>query len=136
MPRVTDILNHEGLIEQEVALDDPAPVADLAREPLGFPAGRDLRLQNLARGDEGFLLALGYSTQRGYGRHHPFDGEIRLGEVAVEFVPEDLGFAIEIGEINVEECQMINQFAGSAERPPQFTRGYGPAFGQIGSANV
>src|SRR3546814_353218 len=58
MPRVTDILNHEGLIEQEVALDDQAPVADLTREPLGFPAGRDLRLQTLARGGEGILLAL------------------------------------------------------------------------------
>jgi alpha-D-ribose 1-methylphosphonate 5-triphosphate synthase subunit PhnI len=129
IPRVTDILNHEGLIEEEIALDDAAPVGDLTREPLRFPAERDLRLQNLARGDEGFLLALGYSTQRGYGRNHPFAGEIRLGEVAVEFVPEELGFAIEIGEITVTECQMINQFAGSAERPPQFTRGYGLAFG-------
>lgn len=130
IPRVTDILNHDGLIEEEIAADDDAePVADLTREPLRFPADRDLRLQNLARGDEGFLLALGYSTQRGYGGNHPFAGEIRLGEVAVEFVPEELGFAIEIGEITVTECQMINQFAGSAERPPQFTRGYGLAFG-------
>jgi alpha-D-ribose 1-methylphosphonate 5-triphosphate synthase subunit PhnI len=129
IPRVTDILNREGLIEEEFAFDDTAPVADLTREPLSFPAGRDLRLQNLARGDEGFLLALGYSTQRGYGRNHPFAGEIRLGEVAVEFVPEELGFAIEIGEITVTECQMINQFAGSAARPPQFTRGYGLSFG-------
>ena len=133
IPRVTDILNHEGLIEEEIALDDgqggEGPVADLTREPLGFPAGRDLRLQNLARGDEGFLLALGYSTQRGYGRNHPFAGEIRLGEVTVEFVPEELGFAIDLGEITVTECQMINQFAGSAERPPQFTRGYGLSFG-------
>ncbi|MGF1594679.1 MAG: carbon-phosphorus lyase complex subunit PhnI [Kiloniellaceae bacterium] len=129
IPRVTDILNHEGLIEEEFALDDGAKVADLTREPLRFPAERDLRLQNLARGDEGFLLALGYSTQRGYGRNHPFAGEIRLGEVAVELVPEELGFPIEIGEITVTECQMINQFAGSAERPPQFTRGYGLSFG-------
>jgi len=130
IPRVTDILNHEGLIEEEVACDeDQEPVADLTREPLRFPAERDLRLQNLARGDEGFLLALGYSTQRGYGGNHPFAGEIRLGEVAVEFEPEELGFPIEIGEITVTECQMINQFAGSAERPPQFTRGYGLSFG-------
>ncbi|MEO3431290.1 carbon-phosphorus lyase complex subunit PhnI [Pelagibius sp. CAU 1746] len=130
IPRVTDILNHEGLIEEEVAPDgDEGSVADLTREPLRFPAGRDVRLQNLARGDEGFLLALGYSTQRGYGRNHPFAGEIRLGEVAVEFVPEELGFPIELGEITVTECQMINQFAGSAERPPQFTRGYGLSFG-------
>ena len=50
----------------------------LTREPLSYPADRDLRLQNLARADEGFLLALGYSTQRGYGRTHPFAGEIRF----------------------------------------------------------
>jgi alpha-D-ribose 1-methylphosphonate 5-triphosphate synthase subunit PhnI len=38
-------------------------------------------LQALARGDEGFLLAMGYSTQRGYGGSHPFAGEVRMGEV-------------------------------------------------------
>ena len=86
-------------------------------------------MQNLARGDEGFLLALGYSTQRGWGRNHPFAGEIRMGEVAVEFIPEELGFPIEIAEITVTECQMVNQFKGSAEIPPQFTRGYGLTFG-------
>jgi alpha-D-ribose 1-methylphosphonate 5-triphosphate synthase subunit PhnI len=36
------------------------------------------------RGDEGYLLALAYSTQRGYGRNHPFAGEIRSGYVAVK----------------------------------------------------
>ncbi len=128
-PRVTDILNHEGLIQEERTLDDDGPVGDLTREPLLFPADRDVRLQNLARGDEGFLLAMGYSTQRGFGNNHPFAGEIRLGEVAVEFVPEELGFAIEIGEIEVTECQMVNQFEGSKTEPPQFTRGYGLVFG-------
>jgi len=49
--------------------------------------------------------------------------------VAVEVIPEELGFAIEIGEITISECQMINQFAGSATTPPQFTRGYGLTFG-------
>jgi len=104
-------------------------VPDLIRAPLDFPAGRAVRLQNLARGDEGFLLALGYSSQRGYGSNHPFAGEIRMGEVEVEIVPEDLGFAVVIGEITVTECELVNQFKGSAVEPPQFTRGYGLAFG-------
>jgi alpha-D-ribose 1-methylphosphonate 5-triphosphate synthase subunit PhnI len=130
MPRLTDILGEEGLIEPEPADDDTAPVADLTREPLSFPAGRDMRLQNLARSDEGFLMALAYATQRGYGRNHPFASEIRSGLATVEIIPEELGFAIEIGEIEVTECQMVNQFAGSAETPPQFTRGYGLAFGR------
>lgn len=129
MPRVTDILAGEGLIERETA-DDAAPVGDLTREPLDFPANRDLRLQALARGDEGFLLALGYSTQRGYGRTHPFVGEVRIGAVEVGFTPEELGFEVPLGEIVLTECQMVNQFKGSAEVPPQFTRGYGLGFGQ------
>ena len=92
MPRVTDILGRDGLIEPSPKADADTPVGDLTREPLSFPADRDLRLQNLARADEGFLLALGYSSQRGYGRNHPFAGEIRLGEVEVEFMAEDVGF--------------------------------------------
>ncbi|KZD08983.1 carbon-phosphorus lyase complex subunit PhnI [Oceanibaculum pacificum] len=128
MPRVTDILGHGGLIEPEEPRDEQE-VGDLTRDPLRFPAERDVRLQSLARGDEGFLLSLGYSTQRGYGKNHPFAGEIRLGELAVEFVPEELGFPIEIGEITVTECQMVNQFQGSATEPAKFTRGYGLTFG-------
>ncbi len=127
LPRVLDILGQEGLIEPDVASD--AVPGDLTREPLAFPAERDVRLQALARGDEGFLLALGYSTQRGYGGAHPFAGEIRMGEVAVEIEPPELGFAIDIGDIVVTECQMVNQFKGSKTVPPQFTRGYGLVFG-------
>jgi alpha-D-ribose 1-methylphosphonate 5-triphosphate synthase subunit PhnI len=129
VPRVTDIIAHEDLIERNPVIDDGAPVGDLTRDPLAFPAGRDLRLQNLARGDEGFLLALGYSTQRGYGRSHPFVGEIRLGEVEVELIVEELGFAVPLGDITVTECQMVNQFTGSKTEPARFTRGYGLTFG-------
>ncbi|MET3179895.1 UNVERIFIED_ORG: alpha-D-ribose 1-methylphosphonate 5-triphosphate synthase subunit PhnI [Variovorax guangxiensis] len=128
-PRVVDLLNHEGLIEtHEVPQGDPAPV-DLTRTPLRFPADRATRLQNLARGDEGFLLAMAYSTQRGYSHSHPFVGEIRVGTAELEIVPEELGFAISIGDMALTECEMVNQFAGSKTEPPQFTRGYGLAFG-------
>jgi alpha-D-ribose 1-methylphosphonate 5-triphosphate synthase subunit PhnI len=129
MPRVTDLLAKDGLVEVSPGGDFDRPAGDLTRDPLEFPAERDLRLQNLARGDEGFLLALGYSTQRGYGRNHPFAGEIRMGEVQVWFFAEELGFDVPLGTINVTECQMINQFKGSATEPPQFTRGYGLTFG-------
>ncbi len=131
MPRVPDILGHEGLIEPDGSGPDgnDTEPGDLTRSPLTFPAARDVRLQALARGDEGFLLALGYSTQRGYGGTHPFAGEIRMGEVSVEIEPPELGFAIDIGDITVTECQMVNQFKGSKTTPPQFTRGYGLVFG-------
>jgi alpha-D-ribose 1-methylphosphonate 5-triphosphate synthase subunit PhnI len=126
-PRVLGLLAKEGLIKHES--DNGEPVADITRDPLEFPASRAQRLQALARGDEGFLLALGYSTQRGYGRNHPFAGEIRIGDVEVWIEPEELGFPINLGSIEVTECEMVNQFVGSATELAQFTRGYGLAFG-------
>ncbi|GAA0534920.1 alpha-D-ribose 1-methylphosphonate 5-triphosphate synthase subunit PhnI [Rhizomicrobium palustre] len=129
MPRVLDILGAEDLIESETPEDgDPAP-EDITRDPISFPAERAARLQSLTRGDEGFLLGLAYSVQRGYGHNHPFAGEIRVGDAAVCFAPEELGFEIELGDITLTECQMINQFTGSKNAPPQFTRGYGLVFG-------
>jgi alpha-D-ribose 1-methylphosphonate 5-triphosphate synthase subunit PhnI len=129
VPHVSELLGDQGLIEPNSEARVDAPVGDLTRDPISFPAERDLRLQSLARGDEGFLLALGYSTQRGYGRTHPFAGEIRLGQVDVHLTPEELGFEVPLGTIIVTECEMVNQFKGSAESPPQFTRGYGLTFG-------
>lgn len=125
---VADLLAGGGLIEGEA--ESTGEIGDLTREPLSFPAGRDLRLQNLARGDEGFLLALAYSTQRGFGRNHPFAGEIRYGEVEIEFFAEDAGITVPLGTVFMTECQMINQFTGSATQAPRFTRGYGISFGQ------
>lgn len=130
MPRVTDLLGAEGLMQPEDPPENAGEPFDLGREPMSFPADRDQRLQNLFRGDEGFILAMGYATQRGYGRNHPFAGEIRMGLVEVEFTPEELGFPIAIGEVEVTECQMINQFQGAKGLKPMFTRGYGLAFGQ------
>lgn len=130
MPRVVDILSREGLIEQEPPDHPEGEPADLTRRPLQLPADRGARLQNLARGDEGFLLSMAYSLQRGFGYdHHPFTGEIRYGSVRVEIIPEELGFPIEIGEIEVTECFMVNRFSGSATAPPQFKKGYGLTFG-------
>jgi alpha-D-ribose 1-methylphosphonate 5-triphosphate synthase subunit PhnI len=128
VPRINTLLDAEGLIEPAPRSDEE-PAADITREPLMFPADRATRLQALARGDEGWLLALGYSTQRGYANGHPFAGEIRRGLVAVEFVPDELDFALDIGDVEVTECQMVNQFAGNKDMPPQFTVGYGLAFG-------
>ena len=129
MPRVTGLLEAESLVEADtIPAGDPAP-PDLTREPLTLPACRPARLQNLARADEGFLLAMGYSTQRGYGNSHPFAAEIRYGSTEVEMFIEELGFAVTIGAVEVTECQMVSQFAGNADEAPRLTRGYGLTFG-------
>ena len=128
MATIASVFAHEDLLEADPRTAEAEPF-DLTRDPMAFPAGRDQRLQALARGDEGFLLSLAYSSQRGWGSTHPLCAEIRLGEVAVEFVPDELGFAIEIGEVTLTECQMISTGAGGVDKAPQFTRGYGLTFG-------
>ncbi|MDR0528605.1 MAG: carbon-phosphorus lyase complex subunit PhnI [Zoogloeaceae bacterium] len=128
-PRVFDFLVQEDLASAEEAAEEKSAVPDITRVPLTLPACREERLQILARGDEGFLLALAYSTQRGYGRTHPFAGEIRIGRCEVWIAPEELGFPVLIGEIEVSECETVNQFSARQDEMPRFTRGYGLAFG-------
>ncbi len=138
-PRVLNTLAREGLIgstptedansQQSTSHALPTDPFDITRQSLTTPTSRDARLQNLARADEGFLLAIAYSTQRGYGRNHPFAGEIRMGTVEVVICPEELGFEIAIADITLTEVQMVNQFKGSKQIAPQFTQGYGLTFG-------
>jgi len=128
VPHVMQFLDRDGLIEPASPDDTPPP--DLTREPLELPASRALRLQAITRGDEGFVLSMAYSTQRGYGRTHAFVGELRIGRVAVEVDIPELGFAVDIGEVELTECETVNQFKGSKTEPAQFTRGYGLVFGQ------
>ncbi len=137
-PRVLTMLAQEDLVapppmgatapSSEPSAASPEPI-DLTRQPLITPTSRDARLQNLARADEGFLLSMGYSTQRGYGKNHPFAGEVRMGTVEVVICPEELGFEVAIADIVVTEVQMVNQFQGNQEIPPQFTQGYGLTLG-------
>jgi len=127
-PKVLSFLEKEDLLPPEEDVDTPP--GDLTRQPLELPAGRDIRLQNLARADEGLLLALAYSSQRGFGATHPFAGELRMGEVEVFFTPEELGFPVLVGEVTLTECESVNQFIGGKGLPASFTRGYGLAFGE------
>lgn len=129
LPTIESVFAHEDLLEADERTREDVEPFDLTREPMEFPAGHDQRLQALARSDEGFLLALAYSSQRGWGSTHPLCGEIRMGEVAVEFVPEELGFPIELGDVLVTECQMISGARSQDDAPPRYARGYGLVFG-------
>ena len=128
MPHVLSFLNQEDLMQNEK--DNNLDPIDITREPISYPTSRSARLQALSRGDEGFLLGLAYSTQRGYARNHAFVGELRIGIVDVELYIPELGFEINVAEIILTECETVNQFQGSKIEPPQFTRGYGLVFGQ------
>ena len=126
-PHVFSLLARQGLAKFEE--DSGAQPDDITRTPPVYPCSRSSRLQQLMRGDEGYLLALAYSTQRGYGRNHPFAGEIRSGYIDVSIVPEELGFAVNVGELLMTECEMVNGFIDPPGERPHFTRGYGLVFG-------
>ncbi|SMD12198.1 alpha-D-ribose 1-methylphosphonate 5-triphosphate synthase subunit PhnI [Desulfocicer vacuolatum DSM 3385] len=129
--RIVDFLDKEGLVEKLADRTKYELPGDLTREPLLFPVDRDVRLQNLVRADEGFILSMGYSSERGFASTggHPFVVELRVGEVDVEIVPEELGFTVCIGEITVTEGDVVSVYSGSDKAPPQFARGYGLVFG-------
>ena len=128
----------DGSGDRAVRLQSVAPshegndCPDITRQPLELPADgsgdRAVRLQSMARADEGFLLGMAYSTQRGYGAVHPFTGELRRGFVELTIIPEELGFAITLGEVELTECDMVSRYTGRALEPC-FTRGYGLVFG-------
>lgn len=131
-PDLMALLVREGLLEAnpEPNTSEGAQPTDLIHGPLHFPAPRALRLQSLARADEGFLLGLGYSTQRGYGDTHPFLGELRQGLARITLRLPELDAPITVGRIPVTECQMIQQYDGNEASAPQMTRGYGLVLGQ------
>jgi alpha-D-ribose 1-methylphosphonate 5-triphosphate synthase subunit PhnI len=47
--------------------------------------------------------------------------------VTVDIALRERRFSLEIREIAVTECQVMNSFAGSRTEKPQVTRGYGLA---------
>ncbi len=131
LPRVIDILQAQGLLQQDETTPPGDAAEDLTRQPLAFPVSRNLRLQALARGDEGFVLGTAYSLQRGFGLdRHPFLGELKVGYVAVRYTPPELGFDIHIGRIKLTECVMVNRQDDAVRKAAGFETGYGLVFGQ------
>ncbi|WP_321897130.1 carbon-phosphorus lyase complex subunit PhnI [Burkholderia cepacia] len=122
------ILARSDLME-DLSLQLQDKVEDITRDPIAFPSTRDQRLQNLSRGDEGFLTGLCYSTLRGYGNNHPFIGELRYGDATVVMNIPELDAPVSIGHVRVTECQTVHLTTGDGSRPPEYTRGYGLLFG-------
>ena len=88
MPRVADILRRRRPDREAPPPTDGAPVGRPHPRPdSNFPPRATRGCRTWRAATKASCSALGYSTQRGYGRNHPFVGEIRLGEVEVEIVP-------------------------------------------------
>ena len=128
--KVVDILRAQGLVAPPPATE-PGPATDITQESVEFPLDRSGRLQMLARAETGGVLALAYSSMRGYGSVHPTVAELRVGRVRVQIPhPFRAGEAVTLGSIVVTEVEIV----ASVQRPegeekPTFSLGYGACFG-------
>jgi len=128
--KVVDILRAQGLVAPPPTTE-LRPAMDITQESVEFPLGRSGRLQMLARAETGGVLALAYSSMRGYGSVHPTVAELRVGRVRVQIPhPFRTGETVTLGSIVVTEVEIV----ASVQRPegeekPTFSLGYGACFG-------
>jgi alpha-D-ribose 1-methylphosphonate 5-triphosphate synthase subunit PhnI len=149
-PKVIDTLRAEGLMPPVPprppgeAKPEPEPF-DVTRDAPAFPAPRSARLQALARGETGFMVALAYSVMRGFGAGHPTIAELRAGELPVRIAHPLTGNPVTIGHVDLTEVEAVSHAssgvgagaagnlgldADRAERAaPRFDFGYGAVFG-------
>ncbi len=132
-PKVVDILSREGLLRlggrKAAQVDHQSEIFDITRNALSFPAPRSAVLQAMSRGETGGLLALAYSSMRGYGNVHPTVGELRVGYLPVAIQHPGTKDLYPIGEIKITEAEVIARF-DLGDGKPTFTLGYGSCFGQ------
>jgi alpha-D-ribose 1-methylphosphonate 5-triphosphate synthase subunit PhnI len=128
--KVVDILRAQGLVSP-LHPAEPGPPTDITQESAEFPLDRSGRLQMLARAETGGVLALAYSSMRGYGSVHPTVAELRVGRARVQVPhPFRAGETVTLGSIVVTEVEIV----ASVQRPegeekPTFSLGYGACFG-------
>jgi alpha-D-ribose 1-methylphosphonate 5-triphosphate synthase subunit PhnI len=127
--KVIDLLEAEGLIKDR-DINEDRTLVDITREAIKFPAPRSARLQMLSRAETGGLMAMGYSSMRGFGNVHPTVGELRYGTVPVR-IKDQSGRVRYVGKIEVTEAEMISSVSVAKKNSiPKYTIGYGLCFGQ------
>ena len=128
-PKVIEGLRAEGLLPPKPEYSSSQPF-DITRDPLIFPAPRSATLASMARAETGSLLAIAYSSMRGYGDIHPAVAELRVCYLPV-ILPHPLtGEMREVGEVLMTECEVVAMYEdGDEGGRPAFTLGYGACFG-------
>ncbi|GLV48931.1 carbon-phosphorus lyase [Thermus sp. LT1-2-5] len=108
-PSVAGWLRGRGLLEEALG-EGKGSIPDLTRQPLRFPAPRAHRLQALARGDTGGLLALAYSGMRAYNAHrHPTVAELGVGYLPVRLHHPVRGGSVEVGRVRLAFAEIVDR---------------------------
>ena len=132
-PKVLETLRQEGLLAPVNPERSKTQPFDITRQPMIFPVPRSAALATMARAEQGSLLAMAYSNMRGYGDVHPTVAELRVGYVPVMLPHPITGQPMEIGEVEITECEVVAMYTRSetdeGTEKPVFTLGYGACFG-------
>lgn len=128
--KVVDILREQGLVKNSEQTSTEE-IFDITKEAVSFPASRSARLQMMARSETGGIMAMAYSSMRGYGSIHPTIAELRVGYVPVLIShPYRENESIYLGEIQITETEIVAKFdSENDDKKPYFTLGYGISFG-------
>lgn len=133
--KVSDTMRAMGLIPPQVPIAQQPEPDDITRRAMRFPVTRSAWLQALARSETGALVALAYSSLRGYGASdHGTIAELRVGELPLRFTHPITQRPLTIGHIRVTECEMtgsVRKLKGDDKnRRPDYGLSYGMVFGQ------
>jgi alpha-D-ribose 1-methylphosphonate 5-triphosphate synthase subunit PhnI len=130
--RFSDMLREMDLMADSRPADgsDPEPF-DISRHPAAPPAPRSAVLASMARAETGSLIGTWYRSIRGTegNLHEVTLGEVRHGRVPVRVCHPHTGNPFVLGEIEVTECEAIEDLDGPDEDRGRFDVGYGLCFG-------
>jgi len=133
-PKVSSWLRADGLLPPLPDVSPEREPFDVTRNSLVYPFPRSARLQTMARGETGAMVAFAYSSLRGRG-FHPIPGDLRVGEMPFRISHPLTGKPVRVGEVTVTEVEMINK-TGEQEHGKKggmdgtFSLAYGLVFGQ------
>lgn len=103
---------------------------DITRNYPNAPYPRSAVLQVMTRGESGSLLCIGYTTMRGYGDIHPTIGDLRIGELDIEFTHPFTNNEVKIGSIEATAVECVGTFNQDENGDTKLTTGFGFCFGK------
>jgi alpha-D-ribose 1-methylphosphonate 5-triphosphate synthase subunit PhnI len=133
-PKVADAMRAAGLIAPLLEPDPSVEPPDMTIDAVRFPAPRAARLQMLARGESGAMLAFAYSSLRAFGgADHATVAELRVGDLPLQVMHPLLGTPVTIGYYRVTEAELLGPDRDQhipGRLHAGYSLGYGLVFGQ------
>lgn len=120
-------LRDDNLIKK---LPKEEKIWDVTRNYPSAPYPRSAVLQVMSRAETGSLLCVGYTTMRGYGDIHPTIGDLRIGELDIDFTHPFTKKDVKVGSIEATAVECVGTFNQDENGDTKLTTGFGFCFGK------